>query len=148
MAQIDNVTRQLYHEPLRVTLARNGAIALVGGALLARWLGGLFHWPEATVLRLWPTFGGHWIELWFLNGLRLRLPNAGVAQVGVRIAVWFIGGIALSYGMRLTAMALAVSRPAHWPAWWRGGLDFIAIELTVHLILQLRGRPSFYNSRG
>ena len=31
---------------------------------------------------------------------------------------------------------------------WLGGLAFIGIELVAHLVLQLRGRPSFYNERG
>ena len=44
-------------------------------------------------------------------------------------------------------MALAGFRPARWPAWWLGGLAFIGIELLAHLLLQLRGRPSFYNGR-
>jgi len=29
-----------------------------------------------------------------------------------------------------------------------GGLAFIGIELVTHLVLQLRGRPSFYDGRG
>jgi hypothetical protein len=48
----------------------------------------------------------------------------------------------------LTAMVLADFGPAHWPAWWLGGLAFIGIEIVVHLMLQLRGQPSFYNGRG
>jgi hypothetical protein len=51
--------------------------------------------------------------------------------------------------MGLTAMALAGFRLAHWPAWWwLGGIAFIGIELVAHLVLQLRGRPSFYNGLG
>ena len=144
----DDVKWQPYREPLRVTLARTGAIALVIGAVLARWSGGLAHLPLATLLGLWPSFGGHWVELWFLNCLRPRLPVARAVQVGVRVGLWFIGGIGLALGMRMTAMALTGFRPAHWPAWWLGGLAFIGIELAAHLVLQLRGRPSFYNGRG
>ena len=88
------------------------------------------------------------MELWFLNWLRPRLPIARSAQAMTRVAVWFVGGFALALGMELTAMALADIRPAQWPAWWLGGLVFIALELTVHLALQLRGQPSFYNGRG
>lgn len=88
------------------------------------------------------------MELWFLNWLRPRLPVARAIQVGVRIGVWFVGGIALAVGMRLTAISLSGFRPGNWPAWWVGGLAFIGIELVVHLVLQLRGRPSFYNGRG
>jgi hypothetical protein len=50
--------------------------------------------------------------------------------------------------MVLTAMALAGFRPAHWPAWWLGRLAFVGIELAVHLVLQLRGRPGFYGGNG
>jgi hypothetical protein len=48
-------------------------------------------------------------------------------------------------------MALGL-RPMRWgawgSAWWVGGVAFIGIELVVHLALQVRGRPSFYNGRG
>lgn len=139
---------QPFQEPLRVTVARTSTIALLVGAVLARWLGGLALWPIATALVLWPTFGGHWVELWFLNFLRPRLPVTCAAQAGVRIGVWFIGGIGLAIGMRLTALSLPRLRSAHWPAGWLGGLAFIGVELAVHLVLQLCGRPSFYNGRG
>ena len=144
----DHVTWRPYQEPLLTTLKRTGTIALIAGAVLTRWFGGLAHWPAATLLMLWPSFGGHFVELLFLNFLRPRLPPAPAVQVAVRVVVWFIGGTALACGMGLTAMALAGFRPAHRPAWWLGGLAFIALELAVHLVLVLRGRPSFYNGRG
>jgi hypothetical protein len=128
-------------ESIRTTLVRTVAIALVGGAVLAWRMGGLAGWPVATLLVFWISFGGHWVEVFFLKCVRPRLPSA-------RILVWFIGGIGLFFGMRLTAMLLAQRRFEHWPAWWVGGLAFIGIELAVHLALQLNGRPSFYNGRG
>jgi hypothetical protein len=91
---------------------------------------------------------GHWVEVWFLACLRPRLSVVRGVQVAARVGVWFVGGIGLAFGMGLTAMAFAGFRPAHWPAWWLGGLAFIGIELVAHLVLQLRGRPSFYNGRG
>jgi hypothetical protein len=127
---------------------RTGTIALVVGAVVARGWGGMARWPMATLLVLWPSFGGHWVEIWFLNWLRPRLSVARAVQVGARVGVWFVGGIVLAVGMRLTAMALGGLRLARWPAWWIGGLAFIGIELAVHLVLQMRGRPSFYNGRG
>jgi hypothetical protein len=123
-------------------------IAIVAGAVFAGLGGGLARWPVATLLALWPSFGGHWVEVWFLNWLRPRLSTARGLQVAARIGVWFVGGSGLAMGMGLTAMALTRFRPAHLPAWWLGGLAFIGIELAVHLVLQLRGRPSFYNWRG
>ena len=147
------MTWQAYREPFRVTLVRTGTIALVVGALLARpWRGGgVGRWPMATLLALWPALGGHWVEVWFLNWLRPRISGARAVQVGVRVGVWFVGGIALAMGMGLTAMGLG-SGPGQWgawgPAWWVGGVAFIGIELAAHLVLQLSGRPSFYNGRG
>ncbi len=139
---------QPFREPLRATLVRNGMIALVAGAVLSRWQGGLARWPMLTLLLLWLSLGGHLVELGFLNFLRPRLPAARAVQIGVRVVVWFIGGAALALGMKLTAMALGGFRSVQWPAWWRWGFVFIGIELVAHLVLQLRGRPSFYNGRG
>jgi hypothetical protein len=107
---------QPYREPLRITILRTGMIAIVVGAVLARWWGGLVRWPMAALLVLWPSFRGHWVEVWFLNWLRPRLSNARGSQAAVRIGVWFVGGIGLAIGMGLTAMALTGFRPPHWPA--------------------------------
>jgi hypothetical protein len=148
---------QPFREPLRTTLLRTGTIAILAGGVITRFWGGLPRWPLATLLVLWPSLGGHWVEVWFLNWLRPRLSHARGVQVAARIAVWFVGGIAaavldsrlgLAVGMALTAMALTGFCPANWPAWWLAGLAFMCIELLAHLVLQLRGRPSFYSGRG
>jgi hypothetical protein len=139
---------QPYREPLRATILRNGMIAIVVGAVLAPLRGELASWPLVTLVVLWPSLGGHFVELWFLNWLRPRLSIARGVQVAARVGVWFVGGTGLAIGMALTTMVLAGFRPARWPAWWIGGLAFTGIELVVHLVLQLRGRPSFYNGRG
>jgi len=101
-----------------------------------------------TLLALWPSLGGHWVEVWFLNWLRPRIPAARRVQVAARFVVWFAGGLGLAVGLALTAITLAGYRPGHWPTWWLAGLAFICVELLAHLALQLRGRPSFYNGRG
>jgi len=99
-------------------------------------------------MALWPSFRGHWVEIWFLNWLRPRLPIARAVQTAARVVVWFVGGSGLALGMGVTAMALTGRPPERWPAWWLGGLAFIGVELVAHVFLQLRGRPSFYNGRG
>jgi hypothetical protein len=137
---------QLEREPLRTTLVRTGAIAVIAGAVLARWWGGWSRWPMATLLALWSSLGGHWVEVFFLRWLRPRVSSARAVQAGVRVVVWFVGGVGLALGMYLTAMALA--GPARWPVWWVWGLVFIGIELVAHLVLHARGRPSVYNGRG
>ena len=131
-----------FQESFQSTILRTGSIAIVVGALLALARGGVGRWPVDTAIVLWVSFGGHWIEVWFLNWLRPRLSGSRSVRTAARIAVWFVAGIGLAAGMSLTA------RLRHWPAWWIGGLAFIGVELVVHLALQLRGRPSFYNGRG
>jgi hypothetical protein len=136
-----------FQEPLRVTLLRTGAIAIVVGGVIAGFSGGLTRWPFLTLLVLWVSLGGHWVEVWFLNWLRPRLAVARVIQVGARLAVWFVGGIVLMLCMELTATALGSLR-THWPAWWFVGVAFIAVELIAHLALRLGRRPNFYDGRG
>jgi hypothetical protein len=138
---------QPHREPLRTTLLRTAIIALVAGGVFALRSGGRIRWPLATLLFLWLSFGGHWVELWYLNWLRPRISVARYVQIMARVGTWFVGGTVLALGMALTARALGF-RPARWPAWWLGGIAFIVLELVVHLALQLRGRPSFYNGRG
>lgn len=139
---------QPYCEPLRTTLLRTGLIAAVVGVLLAGRMGGLRDWPVATLIALWPSFGGHWVELWFLNRLRPRLPLNRAVQIAARLLVWFAGGVILALGMYVTALAVIGPRPMRWRLLViGGGVAFIGIELIVHLVLQLRGRPSFYNGR-
>lgn len=137
-----------YREPLRSTLLRTITIALVAGAALTRLSHGRIHWPLATLLMLWPSFGGHWVELWYLNWLRPRISSARHVQIVARVATWFVGGIGLALGMSLTAGALAGFRLPRWPALLLGGCAFIGVELVAQLVLQLRGRPSFYNGQG
>jgi hypothetical protein len=138
-----------YREPLRVTLLRTGVIALVVGALVARvWSGGgAARWPVASLLMLWPALGGHCVEVGFLNFVRPRLSGGRGVQVGTRVLVWFLGGSLLALGMGLTAMGLGIRWGGWGFMWWVGGVGFVAIELVVHLVLYLRGKPSFYDGR-
>jgi hypothetical protein len=151
-----------YHEPLRQTLARTITIALVIGAVLAQWpIAGptsrsttpfLTRWGVGTLLALWPSLGGHFVELFFLNHLRQRLPTTRATQAAARLATWFIAGALLTLAMKQTAATLFnASGIAAMPSqrlYLFGGLAFIAIELTAHLALHLRHRPNIYNGQG
>lgn len=133
-------------ESLRATLLRNGLIAVGVASVVVlstrRWSQG----PAFALLALWPSFGGHLVEIFFLRVAQPRLPAGRPIAIATRLVTWFIGGSLLFAAIRCTAPLLGVNL-RHWPAWWRGGLGFIALELLVHLGLQLRGRPSFYNGR-
>lgn len=139
---------QPYDEPLRVTLTRTLIIASLAGAVVAPWSGGLRRWPILSLLMLWPAFGGHWVDVLFLNWLRPRLPAASHIQRAARMAVWFVGGILLALGARLTATLLLSRPPAAWLTWAMAGTAFVSIELIAHAALHLRGRASFYNGLG
>ena len=75
-------------EPLRITMLRTGLIAIVVGAVLARFWGGLARWPLTTLLVLWASFGGHWWRYGSSTGCVLAYPS----RVAFRLQ------LALGYG--------------------------------------------------
>jgi hypothetical protein len=139
---------QPYREPLRATLTRTLSIALVAGGVAALLSGGgIKRWSLLSLVMLWPAFGGHWIDLLFLNGIRPHLPSTPVVQRLARLAVWFAGGILLAAGARLTAGVLLARTRLSWLTWATAGALFIGVELVAHAALHLRSRPSFYDGR-
>ena len=152
---------QPYRESLVTTVRRTGIIALVLGSiaaigLLRRMPSSLGDWYLWFVLVLavgWISFGGHWVELAYLNVLRprvARLPD-GVLMF-VRIGVWLIGGSLLFLGSAPTRSVLTAG---HLPdadllqgVLLLGGPVFVGAELVVHSIAFLLGQPSFWNGRG
>jgi hypothetical protein len=137
-----------YREPVRVTLTRALTIAVILGAIIAGTAGGLRRWPAATLVALWPALGGHFVELWYLNWLRPRLSPNRVTQVTARLLTWFAGGVLCGIAMGFTARAIGTAPSAQWLNWWISGLGFVALELIVHLVMFVRGIPSFYDRRG
>jgi hypothetical protein len=136
-----------FREPLRNTLLRTVTIAVVLGVVFAFTSGGgVARVPIGILLALWPSLGGHFVELLFLNLLRPLLPANRVLQIAARLAIWFAGGCAIWFAMYWTALAL--DAPMRSLAWWFGGVAFIGIELVVHAVMHSRGINSFYNGRG
>ena len=136
-----NATWRPIREPMRVTLRRTLVLAVIIGAVMAVSSGGgLKRWPAATLLAMWPSLGGHFIELWFLNWLRPRLPAANLVQISARLIVWFVGGIVLMVAMCATAPLLPTEQFRRCPPWWVGGLAFVGIELVVHFVIFLGAR--------
>lgn len=135
---------QPYHEPFRTTVARTGLLGLALGTAAAFVQGHPANWALGTVFASWFTFGGHWVEILFLNWLRPRLPVARAAQVTGRVLTWIVGGTALMVGARMTVTSLS-AHALRLPSWWLGGPVLVGIELLVHALIQLRGQPNFYN---
>jgi hypothetical protein len=150
-----------YHESLTATVARTGGIAIIVASIAtltrlghlpassAQW----HNWFALFVFVAWPSFGGHWIELAYLNGLRPRIAHwSDVSLIFVRLGVWLIGGTILflgavvSYGLLTTGKLPDQSLVLK--ALLLGGPVFVAVEFFPHTFLQLRGRPSFWNLRG
>ncbi|PYO37627.1 MAG: hypothetical protein DMD37_07635 [Gemmatimonadetes bacterium] len=138
------MTWQSYQEPLRVTLVRTGLVGLLVGLIAARVQGQRASWPQWTAFALWFSFGGHWVELFFLNWCRPRLGPARRAQITGRLLTWLVGGTLLMIGARITALSLS-AQALRLPPWWLGGPVFLVLELLVHALPQLRGQPNFYN---
>ena len=138
---------QPFRESLKATAVRTVTIAGVVGVVIAWASHGRIAWPAATVIALWPSLGGHAVELLFLNWLRARLPSARRAQVIARLVVWSAAGAIFALLLKPTSAVLGVHPPVHLPI-WLGMAGFLVIELIAHLALELRGRPSFYNARG
>ena len=135
------------NEPFRRTLARTVALAAVVGAVLALQRHDFKLLLPVAALALWFTLGGHYVELAFLKGLRARIPRGRLPQAGVRLLVWLSGGVLLYVSMATTARVLPIEAPPL-GLWWYGGFLLIGVELTVHALLAIRGRPNFYNGRG
>lgn len=123
-------------------------IALVAGGAIALTFRRWAMWPIAALLVLWPSFGGHWVEVWFLNWVRPHVSPVPVVQTAARVLVWFAGGVLLALGVRLTASAFGEWHSLQGLTWWLGGVAFVGVELAMHLLMQFRGLPNFYNGRG
>lgn len=138
---------QPFTEPWRDTAFRTGSIALAIGVAVGLYQRRLAAVPITTLVALWFTLGGHFVELLLRNGLRHRLGGQALVQAAARLLGWFVGGSMLYAGALATRAILTGRGPVPWP-WWTGGLFFIAVELLVHLFLYARGLPSFYDGRG
>jgi hypothetical protein len=134
-------------ESISRTLARNLTIALVAGVTISLVRRQLFLAPPETLLALWPSLGGHYVEIAFLDGVRQHLPRTRLVQAAARMLWWLAGGTLLGAALVATGHALTLAPPP-----WRwcliGGPIFVALELTVHAALALRRRPSFYRGDG
>jgi len=136
-----------FEEPSRRTLARNVALAAGVGVVFALQRHSLRLVLPVAALALWFSLGGHYVELAFLKGLRARLSQGRLTQAALRLLVWFAGGVVLYVFMAASARVLLLEAPPL-RMWWYGGVLLIGVELAVHGLLAMRGRPNFYSGGG
>ncbi len=132
-------------EPARATIMRNGTIALCMGAILALATRRPSIFPQMAAVALWPSFGGHFVEIFFLNHLAPRMPDSDLPLRSARLALWFVAGIAIAYCMQWTSVLLGGPGRIR-PAWWLAGLLFIGLELIANALLWSSGRPNFFTA--
>ena len=136
-----------FAEPWRATALRTGTVALaigVGVGLYQRQLAAV---PVTTLIALWFTLGGHFVEVLVRNQLRDGIGESARVQAIARLVCWFAGGSVLYAGALATRAILTGRGGVPWP-WWTGGIFFVGLELLIHLFLFARRHPSFYDGRG
>ena len=135
-----------FSEPWHVTALRTGSLALAVGVGTGVYKRQLPLVPLVTVLALWFTLGGHYLELAFRNQLSTRIGSHPWRTIA-RLAYWFAAGSVLYVGARATFASLTGRSLRAWP-WWAAGVGFIAAELGIHLLVRARKLDSFYNGLG
>ena len=151
----------LYRESVAATVIRTGGIAIIVATLVtvarlrhlpassAEWYG----WLVLVVFVGWFSFGGHWVELAYLNGIRPKIAHwSDPSLVFIRLGVWLIGGAILYLGAVASRSVMTAGELPGQADLFKvllyGGPVFAVIELFPHTFLQLSGKPSFWNFRG
>lgn len=135
-----------FSESWRATALRTGGLALAIGAGIGLYHRQLALVPPATLLALWFTLGGHFVEVLFRNRIG-PLLRAVELRATARLVYWFAAGSALYAGALGTRTLLSGRGALPWP-WWTGGAAFVGLELVIHLLMRARGQPCFYDGRG
>ena len=143
-------------EPITATLTRTILLAVAIGSVTTLSRRGAYtfefshftYWSSSVLSVFWYTFGGHWVELFYLNVLRLHLPTNRFIQISVRLFLWLVGGCLLTVGAIATLLAFGRHESYDLVKISAGGVSFVTLELIVHSILQILKRPSFWNGRG
>jgi hypothetical protein len=90
------------------------------------------------------VFGGHWLELVFINYIKFGLPRNIVLLYLLRIPYWFLSSVPLFFIAGIVANLFS-NKPVYLGRWWMFGFIYIVIELLMHAIMQVRYKKSFYN---
>jgi len=90
------------------------------------------------------VFGGHWLELLFINYIKFKLPKNILLLYLTRIVYWYLCAIPLffSAGIVVELFLHNSTFRAHLKPI---GFFYIGIQLVMHAIMQARIKKSFYN---
>ena len=90
------------------------------------------------------VFGGHWLELLFINYIKFELPQNIFVLYVSRVIYWFLSSIPL-FIIANFIIGIFLHKNRNPNSWWAFGLLYIGIELFMQLITHLRFKKSFYN---
>ena len=90
------------------------------------------------------VFGGHWLELFFINIIKFRLPGNIFVFHTVRICYWFISSIPL-FLIATKIREFLVSNSRQLGNCWSFGFLYIVVQLLMYAIMHIRLGKSFYN---
>ena len=90
------------------------------------------------------VFGGHWLELVFINQVKFVLPKNILLLYLIRIGYWFLCSIPLFF-LANSITNLFSHKTGQLGHWWIFGFFYIGIQLFMHGIMHIRFKKSFYN---
>ena len=90
------------------------------------------------------VFGGHWLELLYINHIKFALPGNILVLYVSRLIYWFLSSIPL-FMIANFIIGTFLHKNRSLNSWWAFGLLYIGIELFMQLITHLRFKKSFYN---
>src|SRR5476651_2298552 len=77
------------------------------------------------------VFGGHWLELVFINQIKFALPKNILLLYFIRIGYWFLCSIPLFFFANLITDLFSY-RTGQLGHWWIFGFLYIGIQLFMH----------------
>lgn len=140
-----------YHEPFLQTVKRTiitttiiAAIITFAGVFPAGGKSKLVLFGISWAMVFCIVFGGHWLELLFINYIKFVLPKNIIVLYLVRMAYWFLSSIPLFIVAGQVANLFS-GETVHIGRWWAFGLIYIGIELFMYAMMQIKTKKSFYN---
>jgi len=91
------------------------------------------------------VFVGHWLEMLFVNYLKLQMPEATLPMLYLtRIVYWYLSAIPL-FILAGWIRHLMTARPLYVGGWYLVGFFYIGLQLFMQAVIHIRRKKSFYN---